>query len=95
MDKDFDSSGRVRHLLVLENLGMGEANEIEVVLDEVAVMEHNSVVALQGEIKQIGPQSQCHYLLSLTMGSPIPSKISVTWINESGEPGRYNSTLSL
>ena len=95
MDKDFDSSGRVRHLLVLENLGMGEANEIEVMLDEVAVMEHNSVVALQGEIKQIGPQSQCHYLLSLTMGSPIPSKISVTWINESGEPGRYNSTLSL
>lgn len=95
MDKDFNSSGRVRHLLVLENLGMGEANEVEVVLDGVPVMEHNSVVDLQGEIKQIGPQSKCHYLLGLTMDDPIPSGISVTWINESGEPGRYNSTLSL
>jgi hypothetical protein len=95
MDKDFGSSGRVRHLLVIENLGLGEANDIKVLLDDVPVMEHNAVVALQGEITQVGPQSRCHYLLSITMGSPIPSKVSMTWLNESGETGHFNSMLSL
>lgn len=95
LDKDLSSSGRTRHLLVLENLGSGEANSIEVMLDGVPVLEHSAVVVMQGEITQVGPHSRCHYPLSLTMGSPIPTKVSVSWINESGENGHFNSTLSL
>jgi hypothetical protein len=94
IDKDFDSSGRTRYLLALENIGYGQARDIEVRLDDIPVAEH-SAVFVENEITQIGPQSRCHYQLVLASGRATPSRVSVTWMNESGEPGEFNSDISL
>ncbi len=84
IDRDVNSDGSPRELLVLENRGAGLAEDIEVRLDGVPALT-NPVVFAQNEIKRLGPFSRAHYRLLIHIGAAIPSEVTVEWLNSSGE----------
>ncbi len=83
-----------KHLLRIENMGLAEAREIKVILDDKPLFEHPTILKGQRKITQIGPQSHFDYTLALTMGAPIPSRVQITWSDDSGEPGDYKTSLN-
>lgn len=81
--------------LVVENKGLSEARNIKLVLDNKPVMEHPGILKTQDEVKEVGPKSNFHYELAVTGGPKVPSKVEITWEDDSGEPGEYSTTLTL
>lgn len=81
--------------LVVENKGLNEARNIKIVLDDTPLMEHPGILNTQSEIKQVGPESSFRYELAVTGGSNVPSRAEITWEDDSGEPGKYSTTLTL
>jgi len=83
-----------KHLLQIENKGLAEARDIQLILDEKPVLEHPAIVKDQKEIIQIGPQSHFDYLIVYCSNTPRPEKVEITWMDDSGEPGRYQTSLT-
>ena len=94
-------SGRIdRHLLRVENTGAATAREVTILLDGKPVMEHPAVSspAVQHvnteEIRVVGPGSHFHYVLALHQNLCPPFEFEATWDDDSGQQGRYATTLT-
>jgi hypothetical protein len=83
-----------RTLLVIENKGPAEAREILVLLNGRMLSEYQGFVRRQPEIRRVGPYSSFHYLMVLTMGMDLSFEINITWVDDSGEDGRYSTILT-
>ena len=83
-----------RRLLVIENKGPAEAREIVILLNDRTLSEYQGFVRQQPEIRRVGPYSSFHYLMVLTMGMDLSFEITITWTDDSGENGRYSTTLT-
>jgi len=83
-----------RPVLRILNNGFAKARNIKVVLDNKPVLEHNSILNNQEEICQVGPQSSFQYLLFVCDQLYPPSEVKITWEDDSGEPGKYSTTLT-
>lgn len=81
--------------LQIENKGLSEARNIDLVLDNKSVMEHPGILKTQSEVKQVGSESSFRYELSVTGGQNIPSRVEITWEDDSDELGKYSTTLTL
>jgi hypothetical protein len=88
--KDDDS----RDLLVIENKGPAEAREIVILLNGKPLSEYEGFVGDQKEIRKVGPYSSFHYLMVLCCGMELSFEITITWKDDSGEPGLYQTTLT-
>lgn len=86
--------GDGRDLLVIENKGPAEAREIVILLNGKPLSEYEGFVGDQKEIRKIGPYSSFHYRLALCYGMELSFEITITWIDDSGEPGFYKTTLT-
>ncbi len=84
-----------QHFLYIENSGNSEARNIKVNLDGKPLLEHSTILKNTEEITQVGPNSDFRYLLVLSMQGRPPSSIEITWEDDSGEPGKYSTTLTL
>ena len=80
--------------LQIINEGKGEAREIQISLDGVPAMEHRSILKQQSPIRQVGPQSAARYVLDSAIGVPLPREVEMRWTDDSGEQGRYRTTLT-
>jgi hypothetical protein len=81
--------------LLIENDGQAEAREIEVRLDGRPFREHPAAFADQCEVGPLGPGSQARYPLKITLDGPGPPfALELTWQDDSGEPGRFRTTLT-
>ena len=87
-----DDNGR--DLLVIENKGPAEAREIAILLNGKPLSEYQGFVRDQTEIRKVGPYSSFHYLMALCFGMEISFEITITWNDDSGEPGLYQTTLT-
>jgi len=74
----FHNDGK-RRVLRITNKGNGQARDIKLLLDGIAVAEHPCWVSGQNEISIISGQNHADYLLSLTMSSPIPKEAQIYW----------------
>ena len=83
-----------RHFLRIENKGLSEARDIDVVLDGNPVLEHPAVPRGQPEVRQVGSLSGFNYLLAPPFKNPFPRVAEITWSDDSGEPGSYRTTLT-
>jgi heme exporter protein D len=81
------------YYLEIANNGEGEAREIRVTLDGAPVMEHRSVVMTGTDITQIGVRSSARYMLAPTQAIRLPRTVELAWVDDSGEPGHYRTTL--
>jgi len=85
----------MRDLLVIENSGHGEARNIKIILANKPILEHPAVLQGTNEVTKVGPNSHIQYLLALCMGNYPPFDIEITWEDDSGESGKYSTTLTL
>lgn len=84
-----------QYFLYIENSGSSEARDIKINLDGKPLLAHSSILENTEEVTQVGPNSYFRYLLVLSSKGRSPSNIEVTWEDDSGEPGKYSTTLTL
>ena len=84
-----------QHYLVVENGGLCGARNIKIILAGKPILEHPAVLQSTDEITQVGPNSHIQYLLALSAGNFPPFNIEITWEDDSGEPGKYHTTLTI
>ena len=84
-----------QHFLYIENSGNSEARDIKVNLDGKPLLEHPTILQNTEEITQVGPNSNFRYSLVLSMRGRPPSSIEISWEDDSGELGKYSTTLTL
>jgi hypothetical protein len=91
-----NGSQRNSHKLAVENSGQGTARDIRILMDGRPLIEHHSAVVQASELPQvIGPGSEVTFLLSITLSLPPPAHILIDWNDDTGEPSRFESSLSL
>jgi hypothetical protein len=86
--------GQRNHRLVIENTGDCEARNINLIMDGKPFEEHQAAVSGEGKINHIGPHSSATKLLALTTGCAPPFELEIYWDDDSGEKGRYQTTLT-
>ncbi|MBP7068544.1 MAG: hypothetical protein KBB04_09765 [Methanothrix sp.] len=87
-----DENGR--DLLVIENKGAAEARDVMILINGRPLYEYRGFLRGEQEIRSVGPFSSFHYLMALTMGMDPFFEITISWVDDSGEAGRYNTTLT-
>lgn len=85
---------RGSYRLVIKNSGQGTARNVKATLDGKPILEHPAINPGQQEITLIGPYSEISYIARITFGCRPPFKFKVTWEDDSGEPGEYETTLT-
>ena len=80
--------------LVIENVGQGTARNVKAELDGKPIMDHPAIASSQQEIGTIGPGSEISYIAAITYDCSPPFEFKVTWEDDSGEPGEYETTLT-
>jgi len=83
------------HCLVIENSGQGTARNVKATLDGKPILEHPAIASGQQEIILIGPDSEISYIAVITLDCSPPFEFKVTWEDGSGEPGEYETTLTI
>ena len=81
--------------LVVENKGLGQARSIDLRLDGMTVHEHHCVVKPVEEKGFLGPSSSFRYLLAFSSNAPHPSRVDITWRDDSDDEGVYRSPLTV
>ena len=84
------------YYLQIENKGSSGARDIKVMLDENPMFEHSSMcLEKEKKFEEIGPASPVRFRLFTADQLKVPHEISITWEDDSGEPGKYGTTLTL
>lgn|GEM_PF-2103469 len=83
---------RHTYILIIENQGAGWAKDIVILLDDKTAHDHQAFSG--GEVKSsLAPSASHTYSLTLQLGVSRPRSIRITWTDDSGEPGLYESDL--
>jgi len=80
--------------LFVVNTGQGTARNVTITLGGKPLLEHDAVPRGEEEIKTIGPESEISYVMGLTSDCRPPFEFEATWDDDSGQQGRYATTLT-
>lgn len=80
--------------LVIENVVQGTARNVKATLDGKPIIKHPAITSSQQEIGTIGPGSEISYIAAITNDCSPPFEFKVTWEDDSGKPGEYETTLT-
>jgi hypothetical protein len=98
IDTEVLTSGTRRvtqYFLCIANEGAGEARAIKVKLDGVPLLKHQTTQpTVKQEIDHVGPKSSFRYKLFTADQLRPPSEIEISWEDDSGEPGKYKTSLT-
>lgn len=87
------------YCLDINNSGQGIARNVKATLDGMPIFRHPVIDRDQQVITlidpQIGPHSKISYTTSITFVCNSSFKFKVTWEDDSGEPGEYETTLTI
>lgn len=83
------------HRLFIENSGQGTARNVKATLDGMPILNHPIIAYGQQEIILIGSYSEIWYKTGDMRYYSPPFKFKVTWEDDSGEPGEYETTLTI
>jgi len=86
--------GQRNYRLVVENTGDGEARNVNLKMDGKPFDEHRAAVSGDEKISCIGARSHATMLLALTLGCAPPFEMEISWDDDSGEAGHYQTTLT-
>jgi len=79
--------------LFVLNTGQGTARNVTITLDGKPLLEHDAVPRGEQEAKTIGPESDVSYCMAISSGCHPPFEFEATWDDNSGQQGRYGTTL--
>jgi hypothetical protein len=93
-------SAAVQHLgrecrLIVGNTGNAVARNLKVLVDGQAALQHRLVPRGEDELTTLGPGASTRYILAVTMGSPRVLDVLLSWEDDSGEQGRWESQLKI
>lgn len=77
--------------LFIKNRGRAQARNVEVLVDHQSVVSHPAVKSNQTERRTIGQKAEVVYHLKRKENRP--KRIHITWVDDSGEPGLFESDL--
>ncbi|MCK4627001.1 MAG: hypothetical protein KAV00_16935 [Phycisphaerae bacterium] len=80
--------------LFVVNTGQGTARNVAITLDGKPLLEHDAVPRGEQETKMIGPKSEISYCMAICRGCCPPFELDATWDDDSGQQGRYGTTLT-
>lgn len=80
--------------LFIVNTGQGTARNIAIALDGKPLLEHEAIPRGEQEAKAIGPESEISYCMATHMQCAPPFELEATWDDDSGQQGRYGTTLT-
>lgn len=83
------------HKLAISNGGGATARHIQVLFDGKPLSGHRVWVESQSRIATIAPGSSAEYWISITSGAPSKVMCRIEWEDDSGEPGIWESDVSL
>ena len=78
--------------LIIDNTGDGTARDIVMLLDAVPAAKHGAFMS-GNDFDLLGPQSSKRCSLAITSHSPTPTRIEISWTDDTGERKTYESTL--
>ena len=84
--------------LIIENKGSAEARESSIKLNGRPLSEFPAFMRRQPEIYRVGPYSSFHYTMAFHTGlnpSDCRPEITISWTDDSGEPGTYQTILTI
>jgi len=88
------SVDRGSYRLFIKNTGQGTARNVKVILDGKPVLEHPAIPRGEQEARLIGPGSEISYLMAISFDCHPPFELSITWDDESGDTGKYSTSLT-
>jgi hypothetical protein len=80
--------------LFIINTGQGTARNVTITLDGKPLLEHEAIPRGEQEAKTIGPESEISYYMAICRGCTPPFELEATWDDDSGQQGRYGTTLT-
>lgn len=80
--------------LFVENTGQGTARNVTITLDGKPLFEHDAAPRGEEEAKMIGPESEISYCMAVSFSCSPPFEFEATWDDDSGQQGRYGTTLT-
>lgn len=83
------------YFLRLSNEGKAAARDIRLLLDGGPIHQHSLIPRNEEEFTTLGPGASNRYHLLVMLGSHRIIHVELTWTDESGEPGRWTSQLTL
>ena len=80
--------------LFVTNTGQGTARNVTITMDGNPLLEHEAIPRGEQEAKTIGPESEISYCMAICIGRTPPFELEATWDDDSGQQGRYGTTLT-
>jgi hypothetical protein len=80
--------------LFVTNTGQGTARNVTITLDGKPLLEHEAIPRGEQEARTIGPESEISYCMAICSGCTPPFELEATWDDDSGQQGRYGTTLT-
>jgi hypothetical protein len=79
-----------KRYLVIENAGPVKAKDISILLGRMSILDSGLIENPSEEICEIEPDSSFRYEFRPGLTRHNPLLVTMTWKDESGEPGTYN-----
>lgn len=86
--------GKNAYELGIRNTGKGTARNIFITLDGKPLSKHEDVLDCSEQTLIIGPESQISFMVVSTFDSPTNYALEATWDDDSGQQGKYSTTLT-
>jgi hypothetical protein len=64
-------------------------------LDGRPLQEHVWIPKNQDAATELGPGGEFSYVAAPAMGGPLSATVALRWVDDSGEPGAWDSQLRL
>lgn len=91
---EFRNARHVSSRLVISNSGKGTARSVKVLLDGVPLLEHDVIPKGVEKVDIIGPESEISYAIAIDRACHPPFALEMTWDDDSGQQGKYSTTLT-
>jgi hypothetical protein len=89
-----DRGNHEAHFLVIENRGEATARQVRGSLDGTRFREHRVWWEDPPDDLQLKPGSAVRFVLAISNECPPPFELDLTWTDDSGQPGHYQTTLT-
>lgn len=82
------------HRLFIANAGQGTARNLAITLDGKPLAEHPATSGNKDGSRIIGPGAEASYYMSLNRSCHPPFELDAMWDDDSGQQGRFSTTLT-
>lgn len=85
------------YIFAIRNEGNGQARAIRALVDGKAIGDHDTILNLgrKQAVHTLGPGAEARYLAAITFGSPMVYNVELSWEDDTGEPGRWQSQVTI